>query len=69
MVNGIKEAHAVGFIYCNLHTRNICLDFTRDNNCKVGIIDWGLMLLEKQQQSSVLYIAKDVEDPEPIKEI
>ena len=48
---------------------SICLYFTRDNNYKVGIIDWGLMLLEGQHQSSFLYIAKDAKDPKSIKEI
>lgn len=69
IVNGMKDAHVVGFVHCDLHTRNICLDFTRDNLCKVGIIDWGLMLLEGQYRPSELYTAKELEDPEPIKDI
>ena len=39
IVNGMKDAHIVGFLHCDIYTRNICLDFTRDQICKVGIID------------------------------
>ena len=55
IVNGMKDAHVVGFVHCDLHTRNICLDFTRDNLCKVGIIDWGLMLLETISAFRIIY--------------
>ena len=56
MVNGIKEAHAMGFVHCDLHTSNTYLD-------------WSLMLLEGQHWPLVLYITKDAKDPKPIKEI
>lgn len=48
LVEGMKDAHNVGFVHCDLHAKNVVLDFTRDNACRVGIIDWGLMLLEGQ---------------------
>ena len=69
IVNGMKDAHTVGLLHCDLHTRNICLDFTRDHICKVGIIDWGLLLLEGQHRPSETYTAVGSEDPDVIKDI
>ena len=65
----MKDAHTVGFLHCDVHTRNICLDFTRDHICKVGIIDWGLLLLEGQHRPSETYTGTGSEDPEVIKDI
>ena len=69
MVNGMKESHVVGLVHYDLHNGNISLDSTRDSKCKLGIIDWGLMLLEGQHWPSILYITKYLEDLDPVKDI
>ena len=44
IVDGVAAAHASGIIHCDLHPFNIMLDFTRTEQPRVGIIDWGVML-------------------------
>ena len=55
LVDGLKTVHAAGIVHCDLHARNIVLDFTKKNVPRVGIIDWGLMLITGQTRASEEY--------------
>ncbi|MCO5548626.1 hypothetical protein L7F22_002086 [Adiantum nelumboides] len=44
MVNTMAFTHYKGVLHCDLHPGNVVLDFTKDNQPHIGIIDWGLAL-------------------------
>lgn len=62
--------HAVGIVHCDLHARNIVLDFTKKNVPRVGIIvDWGLMLITRQTRASEEYFYDaQYADPQVVEE-
>ena len=41
----MSTLHAGEIAHCDLHRRNVVLNFTRDNVCCIGIIDFGMMLI------------------------
>lgn len=55
LVDGLKMVHVVGIVHCDLHARIIVLDSTKKNVSRVGIIDWGLMLITGQTRQSEEY--------------
>ncbi|MCO5547566.1 hypothetical protein L7F22_001017 [Adiantum nelumboides] len=44
MVQTMAFAHCKGVLHCDLHPRNVVLDFTQDHQPRIGMIDWGLAL-------------------------
>lgn len=56
MADGMRTAHGAGIVHCDLHSKNVVLDFTKENKVRVGIIDWGLLLRAGVPRPSITFV-------------
>ena len=55
LVDGVAAAHIASIVHCNLHPFNIMLDYTRKNQPRIGIIDWGMMIQTPTKPASLIF--------------
>ena len=62
IVQSVLFAHSQGVVHCDLHPGNVMLDFTPNNQPRIGVIDWGLALrLNHEKRVSLTPNLKDAQ--------
>jgi ankyrin repeat protein len=41
IISAVKEFHRKGYLHCDIHPGNICVNFDEDGNAKISLIDFG----------------------------